>query len=210
MRRGQGVRRPGGLGPRPLLCLRAGTPRVAGCTHNTAPAATDPQGQQRALQGVRGLPQPAPPLSRPGAGAYVAGGSALQSEFTFKYKVQILCVFVCFFNCFLVRESPTRPGTAPDASATHPCFLGWKKEKRREGTWSGRQSSRPRRPRLALQAGSPTGARQHGQSNGCALGRSCGEAGLKRNSKGRLDTSTRPPSRVGHTGEQVSAEKART
>lgn len=29
VRHGQGVRRPGGLGPRPLLSLRAGTPRAA-------------------------------------------------------------------------------------------------------------------------------------------------------------------------------------
>lgn len=84
-------------------------------THSTA----DPHGQQRAHAGRALRPD--------GSGCF--GRSSLQSDFTLSTKCKYYgFLFVWFFNCVLVRESPTRPGTAPAARPLSPAFLAvyWK------------------------------------------------------------------------------------
>lgn len=87
-----------------------------------------PQGQKRThTLYVLSLLKPAPPFSQ--IKAVCLNISFLQSEFTFKVQsANTMCFCFCFFNCFLVREPPTRLGTALDVSATYPRFLGWKRK----------------------------------------------------------------------------------
>lgn len=77
------------------------------------------------------LLKPAPPSSQ--MKAVRLNISFLQSEFTFKVQsANTMCFRFGFFNCFLVRVSHTSR-KCPDVSASHPCFLGWKRKDRNRG-----------------------------------------------------------------------------
>lgn len=91
---------------------------------DTSPPRTDFEGQKKThtLYVINFL-KPALPFSQ--IKAVCLNISFLQSEFTFKVQsANTMCFWFCFLIAFLGRESPTCLGTASDAGATYPCFLG--------------------------------------------------------------------------------------
>lgn len=104
-----------GAGPAVNVCA---TPRGAQVPSKRSCTKHRPQGQKRThTLYVLSLLKPAPPFSQ--IKAVCLNISFLQSEFTFKVQsANTMCFCFCFFNCFLVREPPTRLGSALDVSAT--------------------------------------------------------------------------------------------